>query len=221
MIGIVMTPKQLEIFNKYKRMAGNLIRIRVDSLPLNIGVDDLFQAGMLGLIDGIIKLKDGYSPKQVTSYLKSRILGSIGDYIRSESPYSRDELKMLLKELEDNNLLETQRGRCRRLILPILPKSDNNSGVTEEKVYDLNSVRIYKDRTEKEVELIEMWRCADKLPIDLKLVFTVYCKSNLSMDEVGKIFGLKSGSVIYRLRKAVVLIKQMMKGYHREDTKAR
>jgi len=47
--------------------------------------DDVSQEGMIGLLNGIKKVKQHYNKKQTISYIKIRIYGAIMDYIRIQA----------------------------------------------------------------------------------------------------------------------------------------
>lgn len=63
-------------------------------MPRHIAVDDLYQEGLIGLLDAARK----YDPALGVSfpaYARRRVLGAILDYIRDQGPLSRDHHKAL------------------------------------------------------------------------------------------------------------------------------
>lgn len=71
-----------------------LARNRAASLPVMIRVDELISAAWVGAIEAV----DRYKPEKnvsLAAYAKWRISGSMGDYLRSIDPVSRDERRKL------------------------------------------------------------------------------------------------------------------------------
>jgi RNA polymerase sigma factor for flagellar operon FliA len=94
--------KQLvEMVPLVKRVA---LKIR-KHLPAHVELDDLFSAGVLGLIDAVTKF-DPSKKVKLETYARRRICGSILDGLRGADPASRDarrrskEIQKLYQKLE-------------------------------------------------------------------------------------------------------------------------
>ena len=78
-------------------------------LPASVQVDDLIQAGMIGLLDAITRYEGSYG-RQFESYAAQRIRGSILDELRDADWLSRG-LRKKMRQIEAAvNLLEQRNG---------------------------------------------------------------------------------------------------------------
>jgi len=78
-------------------------------LPASVQVDDLIQAGMIGLLDAITRYEGSYG-RQFESYAAQRIRGSILDELREADWLSRG-LRKKMRQIEAAvNLLEQRNG---------------------------------------------------------------------------------------------------------------
>lgn len=83
-----------ELILSLKPVVKAITRSRIARLPSWVSLDDLISAAWVGAIQAV----DRFDPDKNASletYAKWRISGSIGDYLRSVDPVSRDERRKL------------------------------------------------------------------------------------------------------------------------------
>lgn len=78
-------------------------------LPASVQVDDLIQAGMIGLLDAINRYEGSYG-RQFESYAAQRIRGSILDELREADWLPRSIRKKMRRIEAAVNLLEQRNG---------------------------------------------------------------------------------------------------------------
>ena len=78
-----------------KRIAYHMM----SKLPASVQVDDLIQAGMIGLLDAIDRYEGSYG-RQFESYAAQRIRGSILDELR-EADWLPRSLRKKMRQIED------------------------------------------------------------------------------------------------------------------------
>jgi RNA polymerase sigma factor for flagellar operon FliA len=193
-----------------------------DRLPSHVPFDDLFQAGVLGLMDAFRKFDPG-KKVQIESYMKFRIRGAIMDELRSLD-WSPRELRRKARQMEEAD----QRLRARLGRIPAvnelagemhLSLSRLHSLLGELRGLELSSLQdialTSEDGTEKDYasrvaapESSSPLFCSSKeeergklaaairlLPERERLVLTLYYFEELTMKEIGEVLSVGESRV--------------------------
>ena len=193
-----------------------------------IEVEDLIQAGYLGLIDA----SQRYSPRagvSFTSYAAIRVRGAIVDYLRRNSNLTRSAMAMQKKVRAAQEKLEHKLGRAPdpaeiSAELRITPAQyegwlrdfEANYAQSLDQVYSDHSILFQcKDETPEDAlassELKNLLRRAlSRLPEREALVLQLYYNDELNLMEVGAVLGVTTGRVSQIKKSAVEKLRVLM-----------
>ena len=206
-------------------------------LPANVDVDDLINAGIIGLIDAIEKFDPSKEIKFKT-YAEFRIRGAILDELRSldwlprslrqktsqvEETYYKLEQELgrpasdqeMAEALELNieefyEILSQSRGA---ILFSLDDLGDNPDNKTK------NLLSLIADSEDKSplfsIKLKELKRVVgdgiNRLPEKEKLVISLYYYEELTMKEIGKVLDITESRVSQIHTKAIILLRARLK----------
>jgi len=219
-----------------KTIAGRL----AVKLPQHISQDDLASAGIMGLLDAIDKFDEGKGVA-FKSYAEFRIRGAMIDELRSmdwvprsvrrnakriEAAYKSVENRKLSPARDEEvaeelgidmdafyQLLEAARG------ISIINEYEivNKTSMSEANGPEL-STSFYSGSTPMDsLNLNEIKetiaKAIDKLPKNERTVMALYYYEELTMKEIGKVMGYTESRVSQLHTKAVIRLRNSLKGY--------
>lgn len=204
-------------------------------LPPSVELDDLIQAGMMGLLDAANKYEDSHGA-QFETYAAQRIRGSMLDELRSADWLPRS-IRKNMREVEASiSKLEQQLGRspseievAKNLSLSLdgyYEKLNHCSGhqlVYYEDFHDAESQgehfldRFVKDESNPMQSLIEsdfkeaIVDAIDLLPEREKILMGLYYEQELNLKEIGAIMGVSESRVCQLHSQAVGRLRATLK----------
>ncbi|HRN80971.1 MAG TPA: RNA polymerase sigma factor FliA [Nitrosomonas europaea] len=187
-------------------------------LPASVQVDDLIQAGMIGLLDAINRYEGSYG-RQFESYAAQRIRGSILDELR-EADWLPRSLRRKMRQIETAmRALEQRLGYppseqeiANEMNLPLVEYQEmlQEAGGGQLIYYedfqedeeDHFLDRLRGDQSNEpldrllEKNLRELLVAAiEKLPAKEKLVMGMYYEQEMNLREIGKVLGVSESRV--------------------------
>lgn len=213
--------------------------IKHENLPPIVEEEDLFQVGVLGLMDAI----DKYDPSKgvkLSTYAEMRIRGQIIDHLR-ELDWTPRGIRSKLKNLESKIVeLETKLGRQAKaeevaeylgmsvreyieysesIVNRILISIDSTVGDEEGDDQALWQFIAVSDDTpdrfieEKELKEILVDIIKNKLEERERLIITLYYYEELSMKEIGSILGLTESRISQMHTKIMLKLRSEISKY--------
>lgn len=198
-------------------------------LPPSVERDDLYGAGVLGLIDAVERY-DASRGVAFTTFAEMRVRGAILDNLRSLDRATRNtrkrvrEIQNAYSAVEQNNgrtateeevaafmsiPLQELRGNLqemRDLTVLDLEEKDENTG--------LSAIDSLKDSTENALEQLEAKQnrrnlalAIDKLPERERQVIALYYLEELNMKEIGEVLGVSESRVSQLRTQAIVRLR--------------
>ena len=232
-----VSPSREELILEYVPLVKYLAQRVMAKLPHHIELDDLINAGVIGLIDALEK----YDPSKrikFRTYAEFRIKGAIFDELRSQDLLPRS-WRQKLKELEDvYGRLEQRLGRT-----PTEEEIAREMNISLEEFYqDLDEVRSINflsvdgliDATQEEkgrlmdlladdgekdpLELLGLSElreavaeAIDELPERQRLVLTLYYYEELTMKEIAHVLGVTESRVSQIHTQAIIGLRAKLK----------
>jgi RNA polymerase sigma factor FliA len=211
-------------------------------LPSNIDVEDLFSAGVIGLMDAI----DKYDPSRdnkFKTYAEFRIRGAILDELRNQDWLPRsvrennkreDKARLSLeqtlgrppseKEVADHLAISLEEflGKVGRSRVSLVSIEDlGGSGASERKsllesLESPNTKSPFYNLKAKGIKELIM-KAVEELPEKQKLVLSLYYYEDLNLKEIGKILEVTESRVSQLHTQAVLRMKSKLKS-HLADT---
>lgn len=204
-------------------------------LPPSVELDDLIQAGMMGLLDAANKYEDGHGA-QFETYAAQRIRGSMLDELRSSDWLPRS-IRKNMREVETSiSKLEQQLGRqpneievAKNLSLSLedyYDKLSHCSGhqlVYYEDFHDAESQgehfldRFIKDESNPMQALLEsdfkaaLVDAIENLPERERMLMGLYYEQDLNLKEIGAIMSVSESRVCQLHSQAVGRIRVTLK----------
>ncbi len=219
-----------------KTIAGRLAM----KLPPHVDQDDLLSAGIMGLLDAIEKF-DPEKGVAFKSYAEFRIRGAMLDELRAMDwvPRSVRKNAKLLEEayekVENRKMAPAKDSEVARELnmdldsfYKLLEETRGVSIINEEELGELMSHRhinglweLYQDKKASDpvahVDYLELRKVVadaiDKLPEKEKLVVSLYYYEELTMKEIGEVMGYTESRISQLHTKAVIRLRNRIKGY--------
>ncbi len=204
-------------------------------LPPSVEVDDLIQAGMIGLLDAITRYEDDHGA-QFETYAIQRIRGSMLDELRSTDWLPRGVRQSMRKievaiQLIQQRLgrppLETEVAKHLKISLAeyqeILTESTGHQLVYYEDFHDSESKEHFLDRYSNDISgdpLQSLLRgdfratviaAIDALPDREKLLMGLYYEQELNLKEVGAVMGVSESRVSQLHTQAVARLRAFLR----------
>ena len=212
-------------------------------LPSGIQVDDLIQAGMIGLLEAV----DKFDPKKgvkFKTYADFRVRGAMLDDLRSKDWIPRsvrdngNKLEKAYIELRSQDIdYPTDKQLAKQLELkpkelsgfleksrpiPLISLEDVNARGKDEDALDILETLSNPDETDPVEQLLGqeskelLIKAIDKLPENEKMVLSLYYNEDLNLKEIGAVLGLTESRVSQIRTKAIGMLRSYMKSYIEE-----
>lgn len=205
-------------------------------LPASVHVDDLIQAGLLGLLDAA-KNFDDTQGAQFETYAIQRIRGSILDELRQADWLPRNVRKNLRRIEATINLLEQRLGRA-----PKEPELAEEMGVAldeyqhmllESRGYQLLHYEDFQESEDSDffdvfvaqnqvgpLDVLEDQRfrralvqAIGVLPEREKMVMGLYYEQEMNLKEIGEVLGVSESRVCQLHSQAVARLRSRLRSY--------
>jgi RNA polymerase sigma factor for flagellar operon FliA len=205
-------------------------------LPASVQVDDLIQAGLLGLLDAA-KNFDDTQGAQFETYAIQRIRGSILDELRQADWLPRNVRKNLRRIEAAINSLEQQFGRPPReqeLADTLgVPLDEYQHMLLESRGYQLLHYEDFQESEDSDffdvflsqnqigpLDVLEDQRfrralvqAISVLPEREKIVMGLYYEQEMNLKEIGEVLGVSESRVCQLHSQAVARLRSRLRGY--------
>jgi RNA polymerase sigma factor for flagellar operon FliA len=205
-------------------------------LPASVQVDDLIQAGLLGLLDAA-KNFDDTQGAQFETYAIQRIRGSILDELRQADWLPRNVRKNLRRIEAAINALEQQFGRPPReqeLAETLgVPLDEYQHMLLESRGYQLLHYEDFQESEDSDffdvflsqnqigpLDVLEDQRfrralvqAISVLPEREKIVMGLYYEQEMNLKEIGEVLGVSESRVCQLHSQAVARLRSRLRGY--------
>lgn len=189
-------------------------------------LDDLIQAGMLGLLDGLSKYQVQADTK-IETYLSIRVQGSIFDEIR-KGDYLSQEDRSMLKKIDEASVKSDGTPRtyreiaeylgirmddlmdAKRLSISHLSLNDEQNEYLKEIIPSNEQVEGFLFEKEKRTALVKE---IENLPEKEKLLMGLYYQEDCTLKEIGAILELTEARVSQMHSAIVKKLKENLKEY--------
>lgn len=214
-----------------KRIAYHLMA----RLPSSIQLDDLFQNGMLGLLDAIGRYQEGFGA-QFETYATQRIRGAMLDGLRENdwlprqlrrdlrrieaalaqlehahgrAPSEREVADFLgLSLVEYQKTLQETRGHQLLYLEDLTDEGGDDFLDRHLSDNDADPARLLEDRNLRERLMIAI----GALPDREKMVMALYYEQNLNLREIGEVMGVTESRVCQLHSQAVLRLRSQVTG---------
>ncbi|MFN7085437.1 MAG: RNA polymerase sigma factor FliA [Burkholderiales bacterium] len=223
-----------QYINQFAPLVKRIAHYMMAKLPASVQLDDIIQAGMIGLLDAVSRYQ-GSLGAQFESYAAQRIRGAILDELRQadwlprsirknmrriEAAVSKLEQRLgrpptepeLAREMgmplaEYQEMLQDSRG-CQLIYFDDLKGSDSD--------HFLDSHRIENDANPLEMLIDENLRgllikAIEELPPREKMVMGMHYEQELNLREIGEVLGVSESRVCQLHSQAVARLRAKMK----------
>lgn len=205
-------------------------------LPASVQVDDLIQAGLMGLLDAA-KNFDDTQGAQFETYAIQRIRGSILDELRQADWLPRNVRKNLRRIESAINALEQQFGRPPREqeLAEVLgvPLDEYQHMLLESRGYQLLHYEDFQESEDSDffdvflsqnqvgpLDVLEDQRfrralvqAISVLPEREKIVMGLYYEQEMNLKEIGEVLGVSESRVCQLHSQAVARLRSRLRGY--------
>jgi RNA polymerase sigma factor for flagellar operon FliA len=193
-------------------------------LPPSVEVDDLVQAGMIGLLDAINRYEDNHGA-QFETYAVLRIRGAMLDELRANDWMPRSTRQNMRKVEQAMNALQQQLGRApsesevaKALKLSLADYQDmlGDSGGHQLLYYDGGAGFLDRYAVDDEDPLRALMEtdfrqavidAIDALPPREKLLMGLYYEEELNLKEIGAVMGVSESRVSQLHTQAVARLR--------------
>jgi len=223
------------LIKEYLPLVKHIVHRIAIRLPPQVEVDDLMNAGIIGLIEAI----EGFDPSRdnkFTTYAQFRVKGAVLSELRSQDFLSRSNRKKA-RELEETCLrLEQKLGREAKD-----EEAAAEMGLSLDELYEIKQISAislvsleelgYASREEKErlmlylinsgQDLLTMTgvketeaaivRAIDESPEKERLVISLYYRDELTMKEIGKVLEITESRVSQIHARAIIHLRARLK----------
>jgi RNA polymerase sigma factor for flagellar operon FliA len=205
-------------------------------LPASVQVDDMIQAGLLGLLDAA-KNFDDTQGAQFETYAIQRIRGSILDELRQADWLPRNVRKNLRRIEAAISSLEQQYGRAPREqeLADVLgvPLDEYQHMLLESRGYQLLHYEDFQESEDSDffdvflsqnqigpLDVLEDQRfrralvqAISVLPEREKIVMGLYYEQEMNLKEIGEVLGVSESRVCQLHSQAVARLRSRLRGY--------
>lgn len=214
---------------RYATLVKRIARHVMSRLPASVQMDDLVQAGLIGLMEAA-RLYDASQGASFETYATIRIRGAMLDELRRSdwSPRSLSKRLRLLseatKEIEnEKGCAATSAEVARRLNLPLdeyhqwILEANNQNFFSIENLDDFESRNRSSDSTYRNVE---MERCRESLSEEIRslsereqMVLSLYYDKDMTLKEIGKVLGVSESRVCQIHGEATLRLRSRMENW--------
>ncbi len=217
----VVTYNKNELLQRFAPLVRHVVERVATTLPRNVDHEDLYSAGVLGLLDAHAKFDPGKGVKFET-YAVWRIKGAVLDQLRALDWVSRsmrrkarnldgitrkldqklgraaseDEVarEMKMTRSEFYRLLDHVRGAVLVSLDESRSGEDQEPSTLADHLPDPNAVDV-EARLEDEQSRLVILRTLDQLPEQERLVVSLYYYERMTLNEIGRALGISESRV--------------------------
>lgn len=215
------------------QIVGSVLQRLLPKLPHSIEADDLWSAGVIGLIDAAQKY-DSTRAVRFRTYAEARVQGAIRDYLRSLSWAPRG-LHRRKREIEaTRSAIEKKRGRSitaselgeslgltveeQHSILMLIERIDlcDIEAICGQEdtlsYHKLKATRLDDPllNIEREELTVLLGLAIEALPERQQVILWLYYYEDLTMKEIGTVLGVNEARVSQLHSKAIAVLRQQM-----------
>ena len=228
------TPNYDEMMTEYAPFVKRIAYHMISRLPSNVLLDDMVQAGMIGLFEAI-KGYDMSKGASFETYSRIRIQGAMIDEVRRgdwtpRSVYKKSrELSDAIQQIEREQGRDAKDNEVAELLdlnmdeyygmvkfaagCQLLSYEDIvSTGVCQSELSTGNTHDPYEKLQEKDFK-IGLAEKIDTLPEREKLVMSLYYDDEFNLREIGEILGITEGRVCQLHGQALLRLKARMKDW--------
>lgn len=225
------------VFKEHMHLAKKLAHQLKAKLPSNVEVDDLIQAGMIGLLDALSKYEETANA-QFETYAVQRIRGAMLDQLRESDWMPRGirknmrKIEMVLNELQQElvrppseseaaarmniTLAEYQQILTDSAGHQLIYFDDFNDGDSDSADHFLD--RFYADTSQDPLQALinsgfraAVIRSIDALPEREKLLMGLYYEQELNLKEIGAVMGITESRVSQLHSQAIARMRGILR----------
>ncbi len=208
------------------RIVSLVLRRLLPKMPHSIEADDLWSAGVIGLIDAAQKY-DSTRAARFPTYAQVRVYGAILDYLRSLSWAPRG-LHRRRREIETaRSAVENRTGRSateselademgltieqQRDVLMLIERLDlDDADAISEEAYRASELDDPLTRIQRKEMIALLGRAIEALPERQQLVLWLYYYEELTMKEVGAVLEVNEARVSQLHSKAITALRRQI-----------
>jgi RNA polymerase sigma factor for flagellar operon FliA len=222
---------------QYAPLVRRIAHQMIAKLPANVELDDMIQAGMIGLMDAVNRFEESQGT-QFEVYAASRIRGSMldelraGDWLPRSARKSQRDIENAIHRLEQRLQRAPQEGEIAQELQMSVPDYQELLGDARgaQLVYfdDLGGGADGDDYLERHVaqaggEPLEILRdkrfrtalvaAIEELPEREKLLMSMYYEQDLNLREIGAVMGVTESRVCQLHSQAVSRLRAKLKSW--------
>jgi len=231
------TMKKTDYVQEYAPLVKRIAHHMMAKLPASVQVEDIIQAGLIGLMDAVTRYEQEQGV-QFETYATQRIRGAMLDELRrndwlprgvrrtqrkietalrtmeqrlGRSPTEREVAKEVGVPLEEyQSMLQEARG-CQLLYIEDFNTEDNEDGFIERNTVeaDENPLKALQDDRLR-AALIE---AIEKLPEREKMLMSLYYEQDLNFREIAAVMGVTESRICQLHTQAVARLRTKMKDW--------
>jgi RNA polymerase sigma factor for flagellar operon FliA len=178
-------------------------------LPPSVEVDDLIQAGMIGLFDAISRYEETHGA-QFETYAVLRIRGAMLDELRSSDWLPRSTRQNMRKIESAMSSLQQKLGRPPTEAVyyeDFKGEDDDGSFLDRYSVDDEDPLRALLDTDFRQAVI----NAIDNLPPREKILMGLYYEEELNLKEIGAVMGVSESRVSQLHTQAVARLRAALK----------
>ena len=205
-------------------------------LPASVQVDDLIQAGMIGLLDAINRYEGSYG-RQFESYAAQRIRGSILDELR-EADWLPRSIRKKMRLIESAVSMLEQRNGCAPSEQELAKELNMSLDEYQETLQSARGAQLiyYEDFQQEDDEPFLDRLCADSdsdplnallddnfrahlinaidnLPPREKQVMGMHYEQEMNLREIGEVLGVSESRVCQLHTQAIARLRSRMRNF--------
>ena len=219
-----------EAVRKYAPMVYSVVRQVAERMPASVDREYLFSAGMVGLLDALVKYDEGRGTS-FEGYARIRIRGAVLDELRSLDHLTRSMRRKSRSVADSRNELEKEQGEpvgdhsvAQALGMSVEEVQKNRARRAPPEVVDpstldtlaLNSLweppASVTDALEWQEHVRLLSQAMAKLPERNRLVLGLYYEAELTLQEIGEVLGVTQSRISQILRKTVEMLRESLQG---------
>ena len=207
-------------------VVSRVMKRTIARLPRSVEADDVWSAGVLGLIDAAQKF-DGTREVRFRTYAETRVRGAMLDYLRSLSWAPRGLHRAEKEIVRAREVVERRTCRdatapeiademgisledCHRLLARVSRIDWSDSDELREEIADDRGRGSPATHLERKDLLELIWKVVDLLPERQKLVLWLYYGEEMTMKEVGAVLEVNEARASQLHSKAIQGLRSEM-----------
>ena len=225
------------VFKEHMHLVKKLAHQLKAKLPPNVEVDDLIQAGMIGLLDALAKYEET-AQAQFETYAVQRIRGAMLDQLRESDWMPRGirknmrKVEMVLNELQQELARPPTESEAAKKMQITLPEYQQilTDGAGHQLIYfddfhdgdgdnaDHFLDRFYSDSSQDPLQALinvgfraAVIRAIDNLPDREKLLMGLYYEQELNLKEIGAVMGITESRVSQLHSQAIARMRGILR----------